>query len=83
MPPATPEPHLQQQQRGKGAPEAAQPRSSQQQRQGWQHLVAGGVAGSSAVLLLHPFDVIKTRLQVWCERLAWSRAQTPAPLRCL
>jgi len=35
-----------------------------QQRQGWQHLVAGGVAGSSAVLLLHPFDVIKTRLQV-------------------
>jgi hypothetical protein len=35
-----------------------------QQRQGWQHMVAGGAAGSSAVLLLHPFDVIKTRLQV-------------------
>jgi hypothetical protein len=27
------------------------------------HLVAGGVAGCSAVLLLHPFDVVKTRLQ--------------------
>lgn len=28
-----------------------------------QHMVAGAIAGSSAVLLLHPFDVIKTRLQ--------------------
>lgn len=43
---------------------------AQQQRQGWQHLVAGGVAGSSAVLLLHPFDVVKTRLQV----RAWGQA---------
>ena len=28
-----------------------------------KHSIAGGVAGSVAVLLLHPFDVIKTRLQ--------------------
>lgn len=27
------------------------------------HSVAGGVAGSAAVLFLHPFDVVKTRLQ--------------------
>ena len=31
--------------------------------QGYNHMIAGGVAGSCAVLLLHPFDVIKTRLQ--------------------
>lgn len=31
---------------------------------GYNHMMAGGVAGSFAVLLLHPFDVIKTRLQV-------------------
>ncbi|GAX80260.1 hypothetical protein CEUSTIGMA_g7698.t1 [Chlamydomonas eustigma] len=30
----------------------------------WKHTVAGGVAGSVAVLTLHPFDVVKTRLQV-------------------
>jgi MarR-like DNA-binding transcriptional regulator SgrR of sgrS sRNA len=53
--------HQQQQQQSQ-AQQQAEPR--QQRRQGWQHLVAGGVAGSSAVLLLHPFDVIKTRLQV-------------------
>eukprot|EP00955_Chlamydomonas_euryale_P108950 365894-Chlamydomonas_euryale.AAC.1 len=32
----------------------------------WQprkHSFAGGVAGGTAVLALHPFDVIKTRLQ--------------------
>eukprot|EP00882_Tetradesmus_deserticola_P015449 GHRQ01016462.1.p1 GENE.GHRQ01016462.1~~GHRQ01016462.1.p1 ORF type:complete len:132 (+),score=46.77 GHRQ01016462.1:749-1144(+) len=38
--------------------------SGQHQEQQWSHLVAGGVAGCSAVLLLHPFDVVKTRLQV-------------------
>jgi hypothetical protein len=27
------------------------------------HLVAGGSAGTAAVLILHPFDVVKTRLQ--------------------
>lgn len=32
-----------------------------------QHMVAGGVAGSVAVLFLHPFDVIKTRLQGVCD----------------
>ena len=26
-------------------------------------MVAGGAAGVSAVLFLHPFDVVKTRLQ--------------------
>jgi hypothetical protein len=31
--------------------------------QGYNHMMSGGVAGSFAVLLLHPFDVIKTRLQ--------------------
>ncbi|PNH11010.1 Mitochondrial folate transporter/carrier [Tetrabaena socialis] len=30
----------------------------------WNHMIAGGMAGSAAVLFLHPFDVIKTRLQV-------------------
>ncbi|GFR46333.1 hypothetical protein Agub_g7902 [Astrephomene gubernaculifera] len=30
----------------------------------WNNMIAGGVAGSVAVLFLHPFDVIKTRLQV-------------------
>lgn len=30
----------------------------------WNHMIAGGLAGSTAVLFLHPFDVIKTRLQV-------------------
>jgi hypothetical protein len=29
----------------------------------WNHSIAGGLAGSAAVLFLHPFDVIKTRLQ--------------------
>lgn len=29
----------------------------------WNHMIAGGLAGSTAVLFLHPFDVIKTRLQ--------------------
>eukprot|EP00775_Hariotina_reticulata_P003272 gene3272-3549_t len=38
--------------------------NNKQKAQGWPHLVAGGLAGCSAVLLLHPFDVIKTRLQV-------------------
>ena len=28
-----------------------------------KHSVAGGIAGSMSVLLLHPFDVVKTRLQ--------------------
>ncbi|KAL6745604.1 mitochondrial substrate carrier [Haematococcus lacustris] len=32
--------------------------------QSWTHSVAGATAGSVAVLVLHPFDVIKTRLQV-------------------
>jgi hypothetical protein len=54
--------HANHQQQQAQAQQQAEPQ--QQQRQGWQHLVAGGVAGSSAVLLLHPFDVIKTRLQV-------------------
>ncbi|GIL48205.1 hypothetical protein Vafri_4889 [Volvox africanus] len=30
----------------------------------WNNMLAGGLAGSVAVLFLHPFDVIKTRLQV-------------------
>ncbi|EFJ46769.1 mitochondrial substrate carrier, partial [Volvox carteri f. nagariensis] len=30
----------------------------------WNNMIAGGLAGSAAVLFLHPFDVIKTRLQV-------------------
>ncbi|KAG2499591.1 hypothetical protein HYH03_002532 [Edaphochlamys debaryana] len=30
----------------------------------WNNMIAGGMAGSVAVLFLHPFDVIKTRLQV-------------------
>ncbi|KAF6251347.1 mitochondrial carrier domain-containing protein [Scenedesmus sp. NREL 46B-D3] len=38
--------------------------SGKQQEKQWSHMVAGGVAGCSAVLLLHPFDVVKTRLQV-------------------
>lgn len=38
--------------------------SERPKEKGWAHLVAGSAAGCSAVLLLHPFDVIKTRLQV-------------------
>mmetsp|Transcript_18186 Transcript_18186/g.46015 ORF Transcript_18186/g.46015 Transcript_18186/m.46015 type:complete len:332 (-) Transcript_18186:246-1241(-) len=30
----------------------------------WQHALAGGVAGLTSVLMLHPLDVVKTRLQV-------------------
>ncbi|KAG2451943.1 hypothetical protein HYH02_003717 [Chlamydomonas schloesseri] len=40
---------------------AAAPRTEKNQ---WNHMIAGGTAGSVAVLFLHPFDVIKTRLQV-------------------
>ncbi|PNW71340.1 hypothetical protein CHLRE_16g650200v5 [Chlamydomonas reinhardtii] len=40
---------------------AAAPRTEKNQ---WNHMIAGGSAGSVAVLFLHPFDVIKTRLQV-------------------
>lgn len=38
--------------------------NGQPQQQSLSHLVAGSTAGCSAVLLLHPFDVVKTRLQV-------------------
>ncbi|KAF5843664.1 mitochondrial carrier domain-containing protein [Dunaliella salina] len=30
----------------------------------WHHSLSGGVAGSVSVFFLHPFDVVKTRLQV-------------------
>ncbi|KXZ44000.1 hypothetical protein GPECTOR_75g723 [Gonium pectorale] len=39
---------------------AAAPRPQKNQ---WNNMIAGGMAGSVAVLFLHPFDVIKTRLQ--------------------
>lgn len=37
---------------------------SQESPQQWVHMTAGSIAGAVAVLMLHPFDVIKTRLQV-------------------
>eukprot|EP00798_Chlamydomonas_sp_ICE-L_P006959 gene6959-2230_t len=43
--------------------ESASPAVVQKARQ-WTHSIAGGVAGSISVLILHPFDVLKTRLQV-------------------
>ncbi|GBF94373.1 folate transporter chloroplastic [Raphidocelis subcapitata] len=51
-------------QRKKAEAEAQRSPQPPAPKQDWQHMVAGAIAGSSAVLLLHPFDVIKTRLQV-------------------
>ncbi|WIA37881.1 hypothetical protein OEZ86_014728 [Tetradesmus obliquus] len=47
-----------------GSSSSSSKQPEKQQEKQWSHLVAGGVAGCSAVLLLHPFDVVKTRLQV-------------------
>ncbi len=39
-------------------------------------MTAGGLAGSTAVLFLHPFDVIKTRLQGEAlHQTSWSSTQ--------
>lgn len=46
-----------------GQQQAAHQQQQRPPQEQWKHAVAGCTAGLSSVLVLHPLDVVKTRLQ--------------------